>query len=219
MKKTKIVLRLLILAGVIAFAVWAKKTGFFEAVLDAVRGWGVWAASAFTGICVLGCLFFFPSVVLNLAAGALFPFPLAVFVCLLGNALGSSFALLIGRYGLRDWVRGKAENNAQFRMLDEAVKKEGWKIAVLARLTPVFPFSIGNYFFGATSMPAWLYGATAFIGSIPSTAVYVWLGHLSGGQEGRQRSPLEWILLGVGILATVFLSLYLKQFFERFSRK
>jgi len=213
----KKLIKIAVLILVVAIAVWAKKSGFFEAVLSAVKSLGVWAAPSFLGIYVLSCLLFFPSVVLTLAAGALFPFPLAVFLCLFGNALGSVSALLIGRYGLREWVRDKAQKNAQFQVLDEAVRQEGWKIAVLARLTPIFPFSIGNYFFGATSIQAWLYGATAFIGTIPSASVYAWVGYLSGGQAAeREKSPLEWSLLAVGILATVVLSWYLKRFFKKF---
>ncbi|HCM42552.1 MAG TPA: hypothetical protein DIS66_04490 [Candidatus Omnitrophica bacterium] len=220
MKQVKIVLRVCVLAGVVAFAIWAKKSGFFEAILSAVKSLGFWAPPAFLGIYILSCLLFFPSVVLTLASGALFPFPLAVFLCLLGNSLGSVMALLIGRYGLRAWVRKKSEKNAQFQLLDEAVRKEGWKIAVLARLTPIFPFSIGNYFFGATPIRAWLYGMTAFVGTIPSASVYAWAGHLTGGQAaGREKSPLEWGLLAVGILATLILSWYLKQFFEKLRRK
>ncbi len=189
MKIAKNILKWLVLAGIVVFAVWANKSGFFEAVLSAVKSLDVWAAPAFLGIYVLSCLLFFPSVVLTLAAGALFPFPLAVLLCLFGNSFGSVLALLIGRYGLRDWVRGKAEKNVQFQVLDEAVRQEGWKIAVLARLTPIFPFSIGNYFFGATPIQAWLYGVTAFVGTIPSASVYAWVGYLSGGQAaGREKS-------------------------------
>lgn len=217
MKIAKNILKWLVLAGIVVLAVWANKSGFFDAVLFAVKSLGVWSPLAFFGIYVLSCLLFFPSAVLTLAAGALFPFPLAVFLCLLGNSLGSVTALLIGRYGLRDWVRGKAKKNAQFRVLDEAVRQEGWKIAVLARLTPIFPFSIGNYFFGATPIQAWLYGVTAFVGTIPSASVYAWVGYLSGGQAaGREKSPLEWALLAFGILATVILSWYLKHFFKKF---
>lgn len=220
MKKIKLILKLLLFAGVLGVAVWAKKSGFFEAVLVAVKSLEGWAAPAFLGVYVLSCLLFFPSVVLTLAAGALFSFPTAVFLCLLGNSLGSVTALLIGRYGLRDWVRAKAAKNAQFQVLDEAVRQEGLKIAVLARLTPIFPFSIGNYFFGATPIAAWLYGLTAFVGTIPSALVYAWIGYLSGGEfAGREKNPIEWILLGVGIVATVVLSLYLKRFFGKFKPK
>ena len=185
-------------------------------VLKAIENLGPWAAPAFLAVYVLSCLLLFPSVIMTCGAGVLFPVPLGIFLSLLGTALGSATALLIGRYGLRSLIQKKAASNASFQRLDAAISREGWKIAVLARLTPVFPFSIGNYLFGVTSMPAWLYALTAFIGTIPSASVYVFLGHMTGHASGaHEKTPMEWTLLGVGILATIVLSLYLKGFFRR----
>ncbi len=208
-------IKIFILILVIAVAVWAKRSGFFEIVLKMIHDLGPWAAPAFLAVYILSCLLFFPSVVMTCAAGILFPVPLGIFLSLLGTALGSVVALLIGRYGLRSLIQKKAAGNRQFQKLDEAIRREGWKIAVLARLTPVFPFSIGNYLFGATPISAWVYALTAFIGTIPSASVYVFVGHMSGGAVDRARTPLEWALLAAGILATIILSIYLKGFFTR----
>ena len=117
--------------------------------------------------------------------------PLGIFLSLLGTGLGSAAALLIGRYGLRSLIQKKAAENVAFQKLDAAIRREGWKIAVLARLTPVFPFSVGNYLFGASSIPAWLYALTAFVGTIPSASVYVFIGHMTGNASGFcARRPL-----------------------------
>ena len=216
MKLFKNIFKILVFAAVIVFAVWAKKSGFFEVGLAVLHSLGPWAAPAFVGVYVLSCLLFFPSVVMTCGAGILFPVPLAILLSLLGASFGSVVALLIGRYGLRSLIQKKAAANTQFQKLDEAIRREGWKIAVLARLTPVFPFTVGNYLFGATSIPAWLYGFTAFAGTIPSAAVYVWIGHMTGKTSGNHaRTSLEWVLLGVGLAATIVLSLYLKNFFGR----
>ncbi len=216
MKLLKNISKLIILAAVIWFAVWAKRSGFFEAVLGAIHRLGFWAVPAFLVVYVLSCLLFFPSAVMTCGAGVLFPVPLGIFLSLLGTSLGSVTALLIGRYGLRSLIQKKAASNPTFQKLDEAIRREGWKIAVLARLTPVFPFSIGNYLFGATPIPAWLYALTAFVGTIPSASVYVWIGHMTGNASNNHaRTPLEWVLLGVGIAATIVLSFYLKRFFGR----
>ena len=215
MKLIKTISKWLVLFVLIAFAVWAKQSGFFEMVLKAIQNLGPWAAPAFLAVYVLSCLLLFPSVIMTCGAGVLFPLPLGIFLSLLGTGLGSAAALLIGRYGLRSLIQKKAAENVAFQKLDAAIRREGWKIAVLARLTPVFPFSVGNYLFGATSIPAWLYALTAFVGTIPSASVYVFIGHMTGNASGpHEKTPMEWILLGVGILATVVLSVYLKGFFS-----
>ena len=209
-------IKIVILILVVVFAVWAKRSGFFEAGLQAIHNLGAWSVPAFITVYVLSCLLFFPSVVMTCGAGVLFPVPLGILLSLLGTALGSTAALLIGRYGLRSLIENKAKSNSQFQKLDTAIRREGWKIILLARLAPVFPFSIGNYFFGATSVSPWIYMATAFVGTIPSASVFVLIGHMTGSASGNhERQPIEWVLLGVGIVATIGLGVYLKNFFSR----
>ena len=94
-------------------------------------------------------------------------------------------------------------------------RRKGWKIVVLARLSPVFPFLVGNYFFGLTALPAKNYFAASLLGSIPSTAVYVYLGTLSRdlvlGGSARSRTPAEWILFFAGLAVTAILTIYLRR--------
>lgn len=212
----KIIFKVFILFLIVAVAIYAKQMGFFETGLKLMRNLGLWAIPAFLAAYVLSCLLFFPSVVLTYSSGTLFPLPLAILLSLIGTSLGAMLALLIGRYGFRNWAEKMAARNPQFKKLDEAIRQEGWKIVVLARLTPVFPFSVGNYLFGVTSIPAWRYALAAFLGTIPSAFVYTLLGHLSmRGAQDQGRSSLEWALLGVGVAATIFLAVYLKNSFQR----
>lgn len=53
-------------------------------------------------------------------------------------------------------------------------------MVMLARLTPVFPFLIGNYAFGITRIPTAHYLGASLVGTIPSTALYTYLGTLLG---------------------------------------
>lgn len=216
MKLLKNISKAVVLVAVIVFAIWAKQSGFFESGLQAIHNLGAWSVPVFVVVYVLSCLLFFPSVVMTCGAGVLFPVPLGILLSLLGTALGSTAALLIGRYGLRSLIEKKAASNPQFQKLDSAILREGWKIILLVRLAPVFPFSIGNYLFGATSVSPWIYMATAFVGTIPSASVFVLIGHMTGSASGNhERQPIEWVLLGVGILATICLGIYLKSFFSR----
>ena len=63
----------------------------------------------------------------------------------IGSVTGATVAFIIARYLARNWVAGKIEGNSSFKAMDEAVSREGWKIVLLTRLTPVFPFNIQNY--------------------------------------------------------------------------
>jgi len=56
------------------------------------------------------------------------------------------------------------------------VGKEGFKIVLLVRLSPVFPFNLLNYAFGLTNVRLWQYVLASWIGMLPGTLMYVYLG-------------------------------------------
>jgi uncharacterized membrane protein YdjX (TVP38/TMEM64 family) len=110
----------------------------------------------------------------------------------------------LGRYAVRDRVTRKFENNAAFAAMDRAVAEDGWKIVLLTRLSPLFPFTLLNYAFGLTRVSLRDYVLASWIGMLPGTVMYVYLGAMARtGMEGRQHGALEWTLRGIGLIATV----------------
>jgi len=49
----------------------------------------------------------------------------------IGATLGATAAFLVERYLARDWVAKKIARNQKFQAIDEAVGKEGFKLASL----------------------------------------------------------------------------------------
>ena len=43
----------------------------------------------------------------------------------------------------------------KWRVVDAAIGREGFKVILLLRITPLFPFSIVNYLYGITSVKFW----------------------------------------------------------------
>jgi uncharacterized membrane protein YdjX (TVP38/TMEM64 family) len=126
---------------------------------------------------------------------------------------------LVGRYLARDLVSRWIEGNPTFRAIDEAVAREGWKIVGLCRLTPVLPFVLLNYSFGLTRVSLRDYFFASWIGMMPITVMYVYLGSVAGdlataGGE-RTRTPAEWVAYGVGLLATVAITLFMTRIARR----
>jgi pyruvate/2-oxoglutarate dehydrogenase complex dihydrolipoamide dehydrogenase (E3) component len=76
----------------------------------------------------------------------------------------------------RKWIAGKVAKNVKFAAIDEAVAQQGFKIVLLTRLSPVFPFNMLNYAFGLTKKSFWKYALASWIGMIPGTIVYVYFG-------------------------------------------
>ena len=71
----------------------------------------------------------------------------------IGATLGACAAFWVGRTVARGWVAKKVAGNAKFAAIDEAVGREGFKIVLLTRLSPIFPFNLLNYAFGLTRVP------------------------------------------------------------------
>jgi uncharacterized membrane protein YdjX (TVP38/TMEM64 family) len=60
-----------------------------------------------------------------------------------------------------------------------------------------------NYFCGMTRVPFAAYAAATLVGTIPVTAIYVYLGYLGHTAAGSTMGWPHWALLGLGLVATV----------------
>lgn len=160
------------------------------------------------------CLLFVPGAPITLAAGFLYGVPLGIAVVSGGSVLGASAAFLVGRTIGRGLVEPKISAHPKFRVIDEAVGKQAFKIVLLLRLSPVFPFNLLNYAFGLTKVGFWQHLFASWIGMLPGTAMYVYLGSavksLTDGLSGDvAQEPGTRVLFYVGLAATIAATLYI----------
>jgi uncharacterized membrane protein YdjX (TVP38/TMEM64 family) len=163
---------------------------------------------------------FLPGSILTLGAGFVFGVVRGSVLVSISATLGATAAFLVGRYLARDWVGAKIAGNEKFRAVDEAVAREGWKIVGLTRLSPAFPFNLLNYAFGVTRVSLRDYFFASWIGMLPGTVMYVYIGSLAGdlatlGAGDRQRSAAEWALYVVGLVATIAVTVYVTRLARR----
>jgi uncharacterized membrane protein YdjX (TVP38/TMEM64 family) len=112
--------------------------------------------------------------------------------------IAASLAFLAARFLGRHRVRAILAKSRKFAAIDKAVSEEGGKIVILLRLSPLVPFNVQNYLFGVTAIPFPQYVAATFVGIIPGTALFVYLGALGNTSGG----PRTWVFFGMGLLAT-----------------
>jgi uncharacterized membrane protein YdjX (TVP38/TMEM64 family) len=108
----------------------------------------------------------------------------------------------------RDWIERKVAVHPRFRALDAAVAGQGFKIVLLTRLSPVFPFNLLNYAFGLTRVSFRDYVLGSCIGMLPGTILYVYIGSTIGALAdvvaGKiDRSPAQQALFYAGLAATL----------------
>lgn len=194
-----------VVALVVLFSLWfvLPVEGWLADLHTWVDGLGTLGWLVFGLVYVLATVALVPGSLLTLAAGVAFglwAFPLVV----VAATVGASLAFLAGRYLARDKVRRAIAGRPKFQAVDRAVKKDGWQIVGLLRLSPIVPFNLQNWFFGTTSVDFWHYLVATFFGIMPGTLLYVWIGSLGGmaGGGNSSASTLKHLFFGVGLVAT-----------------
>ena len=215
-KHIKIGLFLIVLAALIVAAKVFNLQQIFKDILAWIDGLGAIAPVIFICLYILACVFLLPGSILTLGAGVVFGLLYGSIAVSIGSTLGAGCAFLVGRYLARGWVAGKTSGNEKFAAIDNAVAREGWKIVLLTRLSPIFPFNLLNYAFGLTKVKFRHYFLASWIGMMPGTVMYVYIGSLAGdlatlGVEERTRTAGEWALYAVGLLATVAVTVYVTR--------
>ena len=196
---------LLVVVGLVVTArYFLDIPGLLTGTLRLVADLGPWGPVLFVLLYVLATVLFVPGSILTLGAGVLFGVVRGSLLVSVAATLGATAAFLTGRYFAREWVSEKIQGNSQFEAIDRAVAEEGWKIVGLTRLAPVFPFNLLNYAFGLTRVSLKAYVLASWIGMIPVTVLYVYVGSLVGdlatlGTGQRSRTPAEWIFLVLGL--------------------
>lgn len=203
-----------VVAALVAIFTLFDVRALLTSTLSAIEKLGVWGPVIFILVYIVSAVFFIPGSALTLGAGALFGVAWGSVYVSIGSTLGATAAFLVGRYLARGFVAKKIEGNERFATIDRAVAGEGWKIVGLTRLSPVFPFSLLNYAFGLTSVKLSHFVLASWIGMMPGTVMYVYLGSLAGA-AGREKTPAEWALYAVGLIATVGVTIFITKVAKR----
>ncbi len=108
-------------------------------------------------------------------------------------------------------MEAKVARDPRFRAIDQAVAEQGFLIVLLTRLSPAFPFTLLNYAYGLTRVRFRDYFLASWLGMLPGTILYVYLGTLVGDLAdliaGRVESGLGGkIFFAVGLVLTVILT-------------
>ena len=218
--RTRLTILVLIAVGLLVAGYFLEVPRYLRQLLDWIDGIGPTAPVVFIAIYIVVTVFFVPGSILTLGAGALFGVLWGTIYVSVGSTLGATAAFVVGRYFMRDWVASKVSQSERFSAVDDAIGREGGKIVFLLRLSPIFPFNLSNYAFALTKVSLGSYMLASWLGMIPGTIMYVYIGSLiesiaALGVEGRSRTTAEWILYVVGLLATVAVTVYVTRIARR----
>jgi uncharacterized membrane protein YdjX (TVP38/TMEM64 family) len=185
-----------------------------QSILDWVAAQGIWAPVLFVLVYAGGAVAFVPGSLLTLSAGAIFGVVKGTLLVSLGSTLAAAISFLLGRFALRGWVEKKLAHKPAFKAIDEAVAREGWKMVLLLRLSPAFPFTLLNYGLGLTRIGFWPAVIASWIGMLPATILYVYLGSIARVATGETTTAQK-VLYGVGLLATLVVTIWITRIAKR----
>jgi len=143
---------------------------------DWVGQMGIAGIFIFIGVYAVATVLMAPGSILTIGAGFAFGLWKGFLAISAGATFGASLAFLIARFIAREKIEAIARRNETFRKIDNAIGKEGAMLIFLLRLSPVIPFNLSNYFYGLTAVRFWPYVLASWIGMMPGTFLYVYIG-------------------------------------------
>ena len=200
-------------AALAAVVVVARLTGLSEylsldglgRLRDWIDGFGAAAPVVFIVVYAVATVAFLPGTPLSLLAGLVFGPVFGALWAVIGATIGATLAFLVGRYAARGLVEGWTANNERVRRLDEGVERQGWRMLLITRLVPVFPFNLQNYAYGLTKIGLGTYVLLTAVCIIPGAAVFTFAGgSLASAQQNLTRT---FVYLGVAAVFFVAVSL------------
>ena len=176
-------------------------------VLQWTRDLGAVGAVVFGVAYALVTVLMMPGSILTMGAGLLFGVLWGTVTVSIASTTGAAMAFLVGRFVARDWVASKVSGRPKFQAIDRAVGRQGFKIVLLTRLSPIFPFNLLNYAYGLTGVKFWSYVLASWIGMLPGTLMYVYFGSLARNvaavATGREKTTIDYVFYGIGLVVTV----------------
>jgi uncharacterized membrane protein YdjX (TVP38/TMEM64 family) len=180
--------------------------------LESLLSWGGWRrpwGPVLLGLVYVGgCLLFVPAWVLSVGTGFILGLARGGVTVSIASVLAATAAFLLGRTMARGWIQHQLHGHPKLQALDEAVRQHAFRIVLLARFSPLFPFSLLNYGLGLTKVSLRDFVMASVIGLLPVTAMYVYLGSTLRSLAEIARAPIETrplqqVLAGIGLVATV----------------
>ena len=210
----------LLLLGGLSFVLPLRE--WLVEVVVVLQGMGRGGQALFLFLYLLGSLLMVPLFPLNVIGGVVFGVGWGFVLLLPLAVLGSVLAVWLGaRWFQAPLLRAVARRPA-WRAICQALEQQGFRAVILARLSPVMPFSLQNYVLGASGVRPWQMALGTALGLLPAQFAALYVGtlvtDLAQLHHQLQQGPpplLRWALMGLGLLALSLLVLWLGRVAQR----
>jgi len=157
-----------------------------QVLLDA----GYWGPIIIFGLYFITTVFMLPLWGFHMTCGYVYGTFWSALLISVTQAVCAGAAFLTSRYIAKPFIQKRLQHyfGKKYDAISKAVGKQGFKIIVLLRLSPIIPFGINNYICGCTEMRFWDFVIGTWIGILPGTTAYCNLGAIGGSIGESVRS-------------------------------
>ena len=206
MKASTAIIIVFVLAVVVGTLLFLPVRQWFMHFESYVQSLGAIGPLVVVLLYMLATVLLVPGSAITVGAGTLFGLKTGFIVVVLGANFGALCSFLLARGFLRQKAAAWAAANPKFRSLDQAIGKQGFKMVLLTRLSPVFPFVLLNYFLGLTAVRTGSYVAANLLGMLPATFLFVYVGAAARDALAQPDASVDFyrqLLKYVGLAATI----------------
>ena len=142
-------------------------------------GWGI---VTFVFFYIISVLLILPASWLSLLAGFLYGPYFGSIIVFLSAFIGASISFFLAKEYFVKKIVTIISRFPKIKLLEKIINKGGLKLIILTRLSPLFPFSILNYFYGLNKV-SYKDFSIGLLFIIPGTYLYCALGSLSNNLD------------------------------------
>jgi uncharacterized membrane protein YdjX (TVP38/TMEM64 family) len=208
MASFKRALPLIVIAALLALAfavgvpdllTWEALAARQAALLALVRAHPAASALGYLAVYALGVAISLPgAVVLTVAGGLLFGAWIGAALAVCGASVGAVLVFLAARGALAPWLTSRA--GPFLDRVRPGLEAHGFSYVLALRLIPVVPFWLVNLAAAVVGMRLLPYAAATFIGIIPATTVFAFVGAGVGTVLMRGERPDLSVILSAPVL-------------------
>ncbi|MBI3995474.1 MAG: TVP38/TMEM64 family protein [Nitrospirae bacterium] len=148
-----------------------------EAIRAAIQSVGPLAPVLYLLIYSIAPVFFVPGWIITIGGGLAFGAVWGTVLTVIGATIGATLAFFVARTMGRDFVaRVLKEKFKTLNTIDEQAATHGFQVIFFLRLIPLVPFNVLDYVAGISKIGTRDYILATFLGIIPGTFAYVYLG-------------------------------------------
>jgi uncharacterized membrane protein YdjX (TVP38/TMEM64 family) len=147
-----------------------------ETIEATVTAAGIYAPVLYILIYIAATVLFIPGSILTITGGFIFGAVEGTIYTVIGATIGATIAFFFARLIGGSFIENIEKKFTKLKDYDKGIEKNGIQIMLFLRLIPLFPFAALNYAMGLTKIKARDYIFASFIGMIPGTFVYSYIG-------------------------------------------